>query len=46
MSTPMFELPQHHPIEVDAYGNGPADPKDTVRVTCWCGDDECEEYLR
>ena len=45
MSTPMHEMPEHFPIEVDKYGNGPVEGDEVDRVVCWCGDDTCIEYM-
>lgn len=41
MCSPMFELPEHLLIPVDADGNGPAEPENTAREACWCGDNTC-----
>lgn len=46
MSTPMFETPKHHPIEVNARGQGPAEPEETVAIVCWCGDRACTEFFK
>ena len=39
MSTPMFDVPDHTPIGVDCFGNGPVseDDPDFCRTVCWCG---------
>lgn len=42
MSTPMWEVPDHFPIDVDAAGHGPAEGGEVVARVCWCGDDSCE----
>lgn len=38
MSSPMYEMPVHCPIGVDASGNGPVAPdeKGYVETICWC----------
>lgn len=40
----MFDLPEHLPLPVNAQGQGPADPDDTVAVVCWCNDPACQEF--
>jgi hypothetical protein len=44
MSSPMYEIPVHFPIGVDADGRGPVDETEPTydRTMCWCGDDDCE----
>lgn len=46
MSTPMYDEPDHFPIDIDADGNGPALGADVARTVCWCGVDGCVEYLK
>lgn len=46
MSTPMFDMPEHCEMPINADGVGPADPEETVSIVCWCGEDGCEEYKR
>lgn len=46
MSTPMFDTPKHYPIEVNAAGQGPAEPEETVAIVCWCGDRTCTEFFK
>ena len=41
MSTPMYELPEHWYVSVDAFGGGPAEPDLTVAYACVCGADQC-----
>lgn len=37
MSTPMFDVPEHFPIEVDANGQGPvAHDEEAYGLQCWC----------
>lgn len=45
MSSPMDEMPEHYPINVDRHGNGPAFGADIARMICWCGDDDCKRHL-
>lgn len=40
----MFDLPEHHAIEVNAAGQGPAEAGTAVGVACWCGVDGCTQY--
>lgn len=35
MSSPMFDLPDHQPMGINADGLGPADPDEEVAVVCW-----------
>lgn len=36
MSSPMFDLPDHLPIEINADGRGPeTDPEKVDRTVCW-----------
>lgn len=44
MSSPMYEIPEHFPMPLNADGQGPAEPAETVRVVCWCGDEACERF--
>lgn len=44
MGSPMFDLPEHFPIEIDINGNGPADSDEAVATICWCGEKNCEKY--
>lgn len=44
MSTPMFDLPEHFPIDVDATGNGPAFGDNIADTVCWCGELSCEKW--
>ncbi len=38
MSSPMYEIPEHFPMEVDEDGQGPVDPQDAAATICWtCG---------
>lgn len=38
MSSPMFDLPDHLPMDINANGQGPADPDEAVATVCWtCG---------
>lgn len=41
MSTPMYDTPEHFPIEVDADGAGPCARQDVVATVCWCGAPDC-----
>ena len=43
---PDSDLPQHVPMPINADGDGPADPDETVGVVCWCGQPDCREYER
>lgn len=38
MSTPMWDIPEHFPITVNAEGHGPVDDSDPTAagVNCWC----------
>lgn len=47
MSTPMYDLPEHVAIGVNAEGLGPVmeDDPEFDHYTCWCGDEECARYL-
>ncbi|WP_165606383.1 hypothetical protein [Mycobacteroides chelonae] len=45
MCSPMFDLPEHFPIEVDAQGRGPATGDDIDHIECWCGTKDCDKYL-
>lgn len=38
MSSPMWDIPDHMLIDVNADGDGPAGPDETVGLTCWCVD--------
>lgn len=44
MSSPMYDLPEHFPIPIDANGDGPADSRDTVGLGCSCGCEWSEEH--
>lgn len=45
MSSPMFEIPEHFPIDVNEKGEGPeTDPDKVVAVVCWCGNKWCRKY--
>ncbi|MFS0703144.1 hypothetical protein AB6N23_01345 [Cellulomonas sp. 179-A 9B4 NHS] len=44
MSSPMFEVPEHLPIEVDEDGNGPAIGSGVI--VCWCGEPGSRRYLQ
>jgi hypothetical protein len=44
MSTPMFELPDHFPIPVNADGDGPALDGEAVLTVCWCGNPNCMKF--
>lgn len=46
MSSPMWEIPDHVPIGIDALGRGPVDETDPryERTVCWCGDEGCQLY--
>lgn len=46
MSTPMYDLPDHFRMGVNADGQGPVmenDP-DFDHHICWCGESTCELY--
>lgn len=45
MSSPMSDLPEHYPINVNINGDGPAFGRDIARTVCWCGDPECRKHL-
>lgn len=32
----MWDVPEHFPIDVNANGEGPAEPHERVRTVCWC----------
>ncbi len=44
MSTPMYDLPTHFPVDVDANGSGPVAQDDPRfdHTECWCADPDCE----
>lgn len=44
MSTPMYDIPEHFPIEVNSKGQGPADHNEAVLTVCWCGDSNCTKF--
>lgn len=46
MSTPMFDLPEHFPMPVNADGAGPVDEwgEEYDHTECWCGDTTCEKW--
>lgn len=44
MSSPMFDMPEHFPIDVDADGRGPAFGDDIADTVCWCGAPGCEKW--
>ena len=44
MSTPMYEMPKHMAMPVDADGRGPVPVHEAHDVKCWCGVDGCTEY--
>jgi hypothetical protein len=46
MSTPMFDIPEHCEMPVNAQGQGPEDEDKAVAYACWCGNDNCEVYPR
>jgi hypothetical protein len=31
----MHDLPEHVPLPIDMFGDGPSDERDTVAVICW-----------
>ncbi len=41
MSTPMFEVPEHLPMPVNANGQGPVEEAEAESWTCWCGNPAC-----
>lgn len=44
MSSPMYDLPEHLQIEVNADGQGPeTDPTLVVGTVCWCGKETCDK---
>lgn len=47
MSTPMFDLPNHFPMGVNAKGEGPVmkDEPEYDHEECWCGDSTCTRYM-
>jgi hypothetical protein len=45
MSTPMHDMPEHYPIDVDKDGNGPAEGDEIDHRECWCGKAGCMKYL-
>lgn len=46
MTNPMYDLPEHFPMPVNAEGNGPVtDAADIAMFVCWCSDSLCERFL-
>lgn len=46
MSSPMYELPKHLPMSLNANNQGPASLEDTVAWECWCPDGpRCEVFV-
>lgn len=45
MTSPMFDLPEHFPMPVNADGDGPAEKDEFDHLECWCGDSSCQLYL-
>jgi hypothetical protein len=46
MSSPMFDIPVHLAMPVNAKGQGPeTDPALVAKVVCWCGDRWCRREL-
>lgn len=47
MASPMFELPEHFPIAVDANDNGPVDESDPEfdHFECRCSDPKCHGWF-
>ncbi len=47
MSTPMFDIPTHLKMGVNAQGQGPVmeDEPDFDHYECWCGDGTCDLYM-
>ena len=37
MCSPMFELPKHCLMPVNADGDGPCEEGEAVKIICWCG---------
>lgn len=45
MSSPMFDLPGHWPVEVNAAGEGPECDRALVAgIECACGDPGCVKW--
>lgn len=44
MSTPMYDIPDHMVIPLNAAGQGPADGDDFDHWGCWCGDSTCTKW--
>lgn len=45
MSTPMWDMPDHFPMPVNADGDGPCSIEELDRVICWCPDPDCMKHL-
>lgn len=45
-SMAMPDVPEHFPMPVDAWGNGPTDPGETHGVQCACGNPDCRAFMR
>lgn len=46
MSSPMFDVPKHCAMPVNARGEGPVEDSEAAAYACWCGDDNCTVYPR
>lgn len=47
MSGPMWDLPDHFQMGMDADGHGPVDDVDADHFVCWCADaDACTTLPR
>ena len=44
MSTPMFDMPEHFPMPINAEGNGPAEAYEAIGTVCWCGVNGCTKF--
>lgn len=46
MSSPMYDMPEHLIMGVNAKGCGPVDydEDDFDHYECWCGDRTCKKY--
>lgn len=45
MSSPMIDMIEHWPIEIDKDGSGPAVDGDCVAVVCACGEPDCVKFM-
>lgn len=41
----MYDMPEHLVMPINAQGQGPAKPEETVAFVCWCGTKGCDKFL-